>query len=169
MWDLVTSPPKAASCKMDAPLSARFKFYNYSPGNFAGLLVREIHAAELRNISALSLGLVWMHRLRGHELAARLMDELEPCCLGAAVHIVIWLLTSSTFCQTVLTAILFVEGTRLSGGKFIFRCRGQNFKEWSLPNGPLLISARMRSSRSAYKGKRRAITQKSSQNIEGGY
>lgn len=52
--------------------------------------------------------------MHGDELAVQLMDELELCCLGAAVHIVIWLLTSSTFCQTVLTLILFTRGTDLS-------------------------------------------------------
>lgn len=52
--------------------------------------------------------------MHGDELAVQLMDELEPCCLGAAVHIVIWLLTSSTFYQTVLTLILFTRGTDLS-------------------------------------------------------
>lgn len=42
-------------------------------------------------------------------------SEPEPCCLGAAVHTVIWLLTSSTFCQTALTAIPLHEGAHLSG------------------------------------------------------
>lgn len=78
----------------------------------------------------------------GDELAVQLMDEPGPRCLGAAVHIVIWLLTSSTFCQTVLTAIVFT-GAPTYQGKLIFQCCWQNFLSWACLNGQILISARM--------------------------
>lgn len=54
-------------------------------------------------------------RLRREKLAEHLMDELEPCCPGAAVHIVIWLLTSSSFLPDSLDSNPLHEGTHLSG------------------------------------------------------
>lgn len=67
------------------------------------------------------------NQLRQVSPAHRAVDgsEPDPCCLGAAVHTVIWLLTSSTFCQTALTAILFTRAPTYQG-KLFSRCWWQN-------------------------------------------
>lgn len=50
---------------------------------------------------------------RVHRSADRWVPE--PCCLGAAVHTLIWLLKTSTFHQTALTAILFTRAAAHRG------------------------------------------------------